>query len=53
MRRRTEEKLAEQVVRILDQAVGTGRDFIKDKQAVLTEEAERATMHRERKGETR
>ena len=36
----------------MDQAVGTGRDFIKDKQAVLTEavEAERATMHRERKG---
>lgn len=51
--RLAEDKLAEQAVRGLDQGVGTGRDFIKDKQAVLTEEAERATMHRERKGETR
>jgi gas vesicle protein len=53
--RRAEEKLAEKAVRVLDQAVGSGRDFIKDKQAVLTEavEAERPTMHREREGETR
>ena len=53
--RRVEEWLTEKAVRVLDQAVGTGRDFIRDKQAVQTEalEAERATMHRKREGETR
>jgi gas vesicle protein len=56
--RRAEEnvhELVEKAVRVLDQKVGKGREFIKDKQAVLTEavEAGRAAMHREREGETR
>ena len=53
--RRVEEWLTEKAVRVLDQAVGTGRDFIRDKQAVQTEavEAERVTLHRKREGETR
>ena len=56
--RRAEEnahELADKAVQVLDQAVGKGREFIKDKQAVLSEavEAGRAAMHREREGETR
>ncbi|HLZ35235.1 MAG TPA: YtxH domain-containing protein [Nitrospira sp.] len=51
--RRAEEnvhELADKAAQVLDQAVGKGREFIKDKQAVLTEavEAGRAAMHRER-----
>ena len=56
--RRAEEnvhELADKAVQVLDQAVGKGREFIKDKQAVLSEavEAGRAAMHEEREGETR
>jgi gas vesicle protein len=56
--RRAEEnvhELADKAAQVLDQAVGKGREFIKDKQAVLSEavEAGRAAMHGERKGETR
>jgi gas vesicle protein len=56
--RRAEEnvhELADKAAQVLDQAVGKGREFIKDKQAVLSEavEAGRAAMHREREGETR
>ena len=56
--RRAEENVhefANKAVQALDQAVGKGREFIKDKQAVLSEavEAGRAAMHEEREGETR
>jgi gas vesicle protein len=51
--RRAEEnvhKLADKAAQVLDQAVDKGREFIKDKQAVLTEAvgAGRAAMRRER-----
>jgi gas vesicle protein len=51
--RRAEEnvhELADKAAHVLDQAVGKGREFIKDKQAVLSEAvaAGRAAMHRER-----
>jgi gas vesicle protein len=51
--RRAEEnvdELAEKATQVLDQAVVKGREFIKDKQVVLTEavEAGRAAMSRER-----
>ena len=56
--RRAEEnvhELADKAAQVLDQAVGRGREFIKDKQAVLSEavEAGRAAMHREGEGGTR
>ena len=56
--RRAEEnvhELADKAAQVLDQVVGKGREFIKDKQAVLSEavEAGRAAMHEEREGETR
>jgi len=56
--RRAEEnvhELVEKAVGVLDQKVGKGREFIKDKQAVLIEAvaAGRAAMHREGEGETR
>jgi gas vesicle protein len=43
-------ELADTATQVMDQAVDKGREFIKDKQAVLTEavEAARATMQRER-----
>jgi gas vesicle protein len=43
-------ELAEKATEVVDQAVDKGREFIKDKQAVLTEavEAGRAAMQRER-----
>jgi len=51
--RRAEEsvhELADKATEVVDQALDKGREFIKDKQAVLTEavEAGRAAMHRER-----
>lgn len=51
--RRAEEnihELAETATQVLDQTVDKGREFIKDKKAVLTEavEAGRAAMHQER-----
>ena len=51
--RRAEEyahELADTATQVLDQAVDKGREFIKDKQAVLTEavEAGRTAMQRER-----
>ncbi len=51
--RRAEEnvhELADKAAQVLDHAVDKGREFIKDKQAVLTEavEAGRAAMRRER-----
>lgn len=51
--RRAEEnvhELAEKATQVFDQAVDKGREFIKDKQAVLTEavEAGRTAVHRER-----
>jgi len=51
--RRVEEnvhELAEKATQVLDQAVDKGREFIKDKQAVLNEavEAGRTAMQRER-----
>ena len=51
--RRAEEnvhELAEKATQVLDQAVDQGREFIKDKQAVLSEavEAGRTAMQRER-----
>lgn len=51
--RRAEEyahELADTATQVMDQAVGKGREFIKDKQAVLTEavEAGRAAMQWER-----
>jgi len=51
--RRAEEnvhELADRATQVLDQAVDKGREFIKDKQAVLTEavEAGRAAMQWER-----
>jgi gas vesicle protein len=56
--RRAEEnvhELADKAAQVLDQAVGRGRELIKDKQAVLSEavEAGRAAMHWEREGGTR
>ena len=43
------EELADTAARVLDQAVDKGREFIKDKQAVVTEaiEAGRTAMQRE------
>lgn len=43
------EELADTATRVLDQAVDKGREFIKDKQAVVTEaiEAGRTAMQRE------
>ena len=51
--RRAEDRvheLADTATRVLDQAVDKGREFIKDKQAVVTEavEAGRTAMQRER-----
>ena len=51
--RRAEEcvhELADQSTQVMDQAVDKGREFIKDKQAVVTEavEAGRTAMQRER-----
>ena len=51
--RRAEEQvheLADKATQVIDQAVDKGREFIKDKQAVVTEavEAGRAAMQRER-----
>ena len=51
--RRAEEQvheLADTATQVMDQAVDKGREFIKDKQAVVTEavEAGRAAMQRER-----
>lgn len=51
--RRAEEsvhELADKAAEGVDQALDKGREFIKDKQAVLTEavEAGRTTMHKER-----
>lgn len=42
--------LADKATEVVDQALDKGRDFIKDKQAVLTEavEAGRTALHRER-----
>ncbi|UVT14755.1 MAG: YtxH domain-containing protein [Nitrospira sp.] len=51
--RRAEENihdLADKATEVVDQALDKGREFIKDKRAVLTEAAEagRTAMHRER-----
>jgi hypothetical protein len=46
-RRRTSHERADKVIESVDQMVNKGREFIKDKQAVLTEatEAGRTAMH--------